>query len=76
MKIPLTLTLCALAWLCGCAPTETVIPDPGTPHRIARKTTVTVWLRKGRTDTFQAVEVDFPPGWWILPPHWNKPVGD
>ena len=72
MKTLLSSLICGII-LQGCASlvTETVIPDQTIAHRIAQPIKVTVWLRQGDSDTFQEVEVQFLPGWWIAPPSWG-----
>lgn len=69
MKTFAFMIIFALALLPGCRPTETVIPDSTIPHQISKKVRVKVWVRK-KGDVKQEVELEFLPGWWILPPQW------
>lgn len=58
--------------LLGCAPVQTVLPNPKVAHRIAQPVKVKVWLRRGDTKEFQEVEVEFAKDWLIVPPDWGE----
>ena len=70
MKTLLLKLAFAAVLLSSCKAKQTVIPDPTVAHRVAESATVTVWLRRGATKEFQAVEVEIPAGWWIVPADW------
>ncbi len=72
MKTLLLRLAFAAVLLSACKATETVIPHPGVAHKIAEPVRVKVWLRKGATKEFQAVEVEFAAGWLIVPPEWAE----
>lgn len=71
MRTLLLKLACVAVLLSSCRAKQTVIADPKIPHRIAERVKVKVWLRK-KGKEFQMVEVEFLPGWWILPPQWAK----
>ena len=65
-KKALVVTICASAWLAGCASRSVIVPA-GEPVRI-RETlrSVKVWVADARGDEVEAV-VDIPAGWYALP---------
>jgi len=50
----------------GCARTI-ALPNPSIPHRVARETTATIWVRLPNGQLTQA-KVRVMPGWWLASP--------
>lgn len=63
------LALLASVTLSGCSiiPRTEAIPSPKVPHRIARETTVWIYVRLP-DGSFQEEEVRLLKGWWVASP--------
>jgi hypothetical protein len=51
----------------GCATKTIVLPNPSIPHRVAKETTATIWVRLPSGQLAKA-KVRVMPGWWLASP--------